>query len=44
VSEIDIRDNERVKKEAVLFRIDDAPFQIAVQEAQARLAGARLQV
>jgi membrane fusion protein, multidrug efflux system len=44
VSEIDIRDNELVKKGAVLFRIDDAPFRIAVQEAQARLAGARLQV
>jgi membrane fusion protein, multidrug efflux system len=44
VSEIDIRDNELVKKGALLFRIDDAPFRIAVQEAQARLAGARLQV
>jgi membrane fusion protein (multidrug efflux system) len=44
VSEIDIRDNERVKKGAVLFRIDAAPFRIAVQEAQARLGSARLQV
>ena len=41
VSEIDIHDNELVSKGAVLFRIDDAPFRIAVQEAQARLAGAR---
>jgi membrane fusion protein, multidrug efflux system len=44
VSEIDVRDNEVVKKGAVLFRIDDAPFRIAVQEAQARLASARLEV
>ena len=44
VNEIDVRDNELVKKGAVLFRIDDAPFRIAVQEAQARLASARLEV
>jgi membrane fusion protein (multidrug efflux system) len=44
VSEIDIRDNELLKKGAVLFRIDDAPFRIAVQEAQARLGSARLEV
>ncbi|HEY5101852.1 MAG TPA: HlyD family secretion protein [Steroidobacteraceae bacterium] len=44
VSEIDVHDNERVNKGAVLFRIDDAPFRIAVQEAQARLGSARLQV
>jgi membrane fusion protein (multidrug efflux system) len=44
VSEIDIHDNAFVKKGAVLFRLDDAPFRIAVQEAQARLGSARLQV
>jgi len=44
VSEIDVRDNELVKKGAVLFRIDDAPFRIAVEEAQARLGSARLEV
>jgi len=44
VMQIDVRDNELVKKGAVLFRIDDAPFRIAVQEAQARLASARLEV
>jgi membrane fusion protein (multidrug efflux system) len=44
VSEIDVRDNEVVKKGAVLFRIDDAPFRIAVQEAQARQGSARLEV
>jgi membrane fusion protein, multidrug efflux system len=44
VSQIDVRDNELVRKGAVLFRIDDAPFRIAVEEAQARLASARLEV
>jgi membrane fusion protein (multidrug efflux system) len=44
VSEIDVRDNELVKKGVVLFRIDDAPFRIAVEEAQARLGSARLEV
>ena len=44
VSEIDIHDNELVKKGAVLFRIDAAPFRIAVEEAQARLGSARLEV
>jgi membrane fusion protein, multidrug efflux system len=44
VSEIDIHDNQRVPKGALLFRLDDAPFRIAVQEAQARLASARLAV
>jgi membrane fusion protein (multidrug efflux system) len=44
VSEIDVHDNQIVKKGAVLFRLDSAPFQIAVQEAQARLGSARLEV
>jgi len=44
VSEIDVHDNAFVRKGSILFRLDDAPFRIAVQEAQARLAGARLQV
>jgi membrane fusion protein (multidrug efflux system) len=44
VSAIEVRDNELVRKGAVLFRIDDAPFRIAVEEAQARLASARLEV
>jgi membrane fusion protein (multidrug efflux system) len=44
VSEIDVHDNSFVRKGSILFRLDDAPFRIAVQEAQARLAGARLQV
>jgi membrane fusion protein (multidrug efflux system) len=44
VSEIDVHDNQIVKKGSVLFRLDSAPFRIAVQEAQARLGSARLEV
>jgi membrane fusion protein, multidrug efflux system len=44
VSEIDVHDNQRVHRGEVLFRLDQRPFRIAVEEAGARLAGARLQV
>ncbi len=44
VKEVVVRDNQRVRKGDVLFRLDDAPLRIAVDEANARLAGARLQV
>ena len=44
VSQIDVRDNERVRRGQVLFRLDDRAFRIAVQAAEARLAGARLAV
>jgi membrane fusion protein, multidrug efflux system len=44
VSEVDVRDNQRVHRGEVLFRLDQRPFRIAVEEAGARLAGARLQV
>jgi membrane fusion protein (multidrug efflux system) len=44
VIEMDVRDNQRVQAGQVLFRIDPRPFQIAIQDAEARLAGARLQV
>ena len=44
VVELDVRDNQPVKKGAVLFRLDDAPFRIAVEESSAQLAAARLQV
>jgi len=44
VSEVDVRDNQQVAKGATLFRIDDRPFKIAAEEAQARLADARLQI
>jgi membrane fusion protein (multidrug efflux system) len=42
--EIAVRDNERVRRGQVLFRIDPEPYQIAVDQAEARLGSARLQI
>jgi membrane fusion protein, multidrug efflux system len=44
VHEVDVHDNQAVSKGEVLFRLDDAPFRIAVDAARAKLAAARLQV
>ena len=44
VAEIDVRDNERVSAGQVLFKIDQRPFVIAVEEAKAQLAGIKLQI
>jgi membrane fusion protein, multidrug efflux system len=44
VAEIDVRDNQRVKADQVLFVIDQRPFRIAVEEAKAQLAAVRLQI
>jgi membrane fusion protein (multidrug efflux system) len=44
VSEIEVRDNEIVQRGATLFRLDDAPFRIAVSNAAAHLADTRLQI
>jgi membrane fusion protein (multidrug efflux system) len=44
VSEIPLVDNQAVHKGDVLLRLDDRPFLIAAQEAEAKLAGARLQI
>jgi membrane fusion protein (multidrug efflux system) len=44
VIEIDVHDNETVHRGSTLIRLDDRPFRIAVQDAQARLANARLQI
>lgn len=41
---IEVKENQRVKAGQVLFRIDPAPFQTAVDEAAAQLADARAQV
>jgi membrane fusion protein (multidrug efflux system) len=41
---VDVHDNQRVAKGQVLFRLDPRPFQIAVEQAKANLAGARLQI
>src|SRR5271156_4791882 len=42
--EIAVRDNQRVRQGQILFRIDPEPYQIAVDQAEARLGSARLQV
>jgi membrane fusion protein, multidrug efflux system len=44
VREIDVRDNEVVRRGATLFRLDDAPFRIALSDARARLAATEMQV
>ncbi len=44
VASIDVRDNAHVHKGDVLYRLDDSTFRIAVSEASAQLAAARLQV
>ncbi|WP_029080032.1 HlyD family secretion protein [Bradyrhizobium sp. th.b2] len=42
--EIAVHDNQRVRQGEVLFRIDPEPYQIAVDQAEARLGSARLQI
>jgi membrane fusion protein (multidrug efflux system) len=44
VVEIAVKDNQQVRKGQLLFRLDPEPFQIAVDQAEARLGTARLQV
>jgi membrane fusion protein (multidrug efflux system) len=44
VVEVVVADNQRVRKGQLLFRIDPEPYQIAVDQAEARLGSARLQV
>jgi len=44
VVEIEVADNEKVKAGQVLFRLDQRPFRIAVEEAAAQLAAQRLQI
>ncbi len=44
ISEVDVSSNQAVKKGQVLFRIDAEPYQIALDQAEAGLASARLQV
>jgi membrane fusion protein (multidrug efflux system) len=41
---IEVHDNQQVHRGDVLFRLDDRPFRIAVAEATAKLAAARLQI
>lgn len=44
VIELNVHDNQAVRRGAVLFRLDARPFRIAVEQAQAKLAAARLQI
>ena len=44
VRDLLVHDNQVVHAGELLFRLDDAPFRIAVEEASAQLAAARLQV
>jgi membrane fusion protein (multidrug efflux system) len=44
VVEIAVEDNQRVRKGQLLFRIDPEPYQIAVDQAEARLGSAHLQI
>ncbi|MGN6268429.1 MAG: HlyD family secretion protein [Sphingomonas sp.] len=44
VIEVDVRNNQHVKKGDVLFRLDPAPYQTAVAQAEAALAAARTDV
>jgi membrane fusion protein (multidrug efflux system) len=44
VIELAVHDNQQVRKGDLLFRLDDAPFRIAAEEAAAQLASARLQI
>jgi membrane fusion protein (multidrug efflux system) len=44
VVEIAVKDNQPVQRGQLLFQIDPEPYQIAVDQAEARLASARLQI
>ena len=43
IEQVYVRNGARVKRGDVLFRIDPAPFQVALENAQAQLAAAKLQ-
>ena len=44
VVEMDVHDNQPVHSGDVLFQVDPRPFQIAIQDAEAHLAGSKLTV
>jgi membrane fusion protein, multidrug efflux system len=44
VLDVAVHDNQKVHRGDVLFRIDDRPFRIAVEEARARVESARLSI
>ena len=41
VKEIQVRDNQQVEKGQVLFRLDDLPFRLALERAEAQLGNTR---
>ena len=43
VSEVTVKNGDHVKRGDILFRIDPAPFRVALEQAQAQLAAAELQ-
>jgi membrane fusion protein (multidrug efflux system) len=43
IEQVYVRDGRRVKRGDILFRIDPAPFQVALENAEAQLAAAQLQ-
>lgn len=44
VSEVDVHENQHVRRGELLFRLDERPFRIAVEDARAKLASSRLAV
>ncbi len=44
ITEVDVAENQPVKRGALLFRLDPVPFRIALAQADAAVASARLQV
>jgi len=44
IAEVDVEDNEKVRKGDLLFRIDDAPYRIALDQAQAHLETVRADI
>ncbi|MGH7062338.1 MAG: biotin/lipoyl-binding protein, partial [Stellaceae bacterium] len=44
VVKVSVHDNERVAKGQLLFQLDDSSYKIAVEDAKAALAAAKLQV
>jgi membrane fusion protein (multidrug efflux system) len=43
IQQVFVRNGAQVKRGDILFRIDPAPFQVALEQAEAQLAAARLQ-
>jgi membrane fusion protein (multidrug efflux system) len=44
VIELNVHDNQRVRRGDILFRLDDRPLQLAVNQARAKLSNTRLQI